>query len=272
QGEPQPCSARAYAHAPYHWQNFKLIFRQDRNSSIFEELAEQNGISLEDEIQNLMAFVHHYGWLGAAPQNGLGWVEVQGQEDNRTELAPENPVFFAEDIELSAKCFDGLLGTLRGFYHEKQKAAERMIRYYGSNKKWKEQKQEKDKNKRYGDSLVNISKDHPPIGFEVRRWLKQKNFGYQFFDIDTDQKKDCNYFHASHPLAKSPGNKTYRFRLRCCTRPNTPEGGQKKVTLLPSLAQVTPANRLTPYQLIKRACENLYGHAGGINAQQRKIP
>lgn len=284
----QACSARSGKKIPYHWKNFKLTFQQDRKSRIFDELAENKGINLEDELHSLMSFVHHYGWLGAAPQNGLGWVRVEcdnaAGELHEIEKAdciippPANPVFFAEDVALSTDCFNGLLKTLQEFYQEKTRRADRMITYYNkksrlNREEQKDLKKHKDGKPRYKKSLEYIeskTENPPPVGYEVRRWIKQINSNYQFFDRDTDEKKDCNYVHVTHPVTDPSDRETYRFRLRCCTRPDAPEDTRKKVALLPGIAQIAVTHRLTPYQLTEKASKNLYSHAECADSQQQE--
>lgn len=71
-GDVQPASARSGKYEARHWK-FTLCFSQDRQSSAFEKQFET---TVAQEFRCLMSFVHHYGWLGAAPQNGDGRAHV----------------------------------------------------------------------------------------------------------------------------------------------------------------------------------------------------
>ena len=108
-GQAQPCSARAddknAEKKPYQWERLTLNVHQDRTISFFNGTERER---IHNEVEELMSFVHHYGWLGAAPQNGLGWVCVQGQEKKRLVLPQDNPVFAAKDIIFSKKEADRL--------------------------------------------------------------------------------------------------------------------------------------------------------------------
>ena len=264
--KPQPCSARSGGASPYCWK-FTLTFRQDRKSPTFNELAEKKGITLENEIQQLMSFIHHYGWLGAAPQNGLGWVHIKVKKnsgnwqeiENETSIIPQsgNPVFFARDIRHSKSCFNELIKTLAEEYQRKESAAKNMVKYYSmklsaasSNKERKDFKKilkdEKIKIQRYQKSLSYLIKERPPVGYEIRRWLKAKNFGAPFFG----NKEYANYFHVTHPIEDKANHGYYRQRLRCCSRPGDRE-------ILPDNKGFHLARRLTPEQMISSAQEYL---------------
>ncbi|CAK8719097.1 hypothetical protein GMJAKD_08370 [Candidatus Electrothrix aarhusensis] len=120
QGAGQPCSARAddrqAQKTPYQWKQVALTFQQDRKISFFNGTE---GERIHNEVEELMSFVHQYGWLGAAPQNGLGWVRVQGQAQNQPSLPNNNPVFAAKDIVLTAQEADRLKDELLDFFSKK---------------------------------------------------------------------------------------------------------------------------------------------------------
>jgi hypothetical protein len=211
-----PCSARSNNHiAPYHWQNFKLIFRLDRTSRIFDELAEEKGINLENELYSLMSFVHQYGWLGAAPQNGLGWVRVQGQAQNQPSLPKNNPVFAAKDIVLTAQEADRLKDELMDFFSEKIDKVDQH---------WRKS--------RYKGSIKYIRQEHPPIGYEIRRWLRASSaLDWKKENLFFGDKNHAGCVHVSHPVAEP--NRGWRIRMRFAVRPDNTGG------LTP--ARITPA-------------------------------
>lgn len=205
QEKPQPCSARSddknAKKTPYHW-NFKLILRQDRKSPIFDELAEQEGFCLEQELRSLMAFVHHYGWLGAAPQNGLGWVEVQGEGLEQISQLKDNPVFAAKDILFSKQQANQLRVEL--------------VRYYKG----------KGFSSRYSKSLDYLDQNPPPIGYEIRRWLRDKMFHPEQYKNDQEKyfgnQKHAGFVHVTHPVVQPDGS--WRIRMRFTVRPGESGG------------------------------------------------
>lgn len=192
-GEPQSCSARSHSKAPHQWQNVKLTFRNDRKSLIFEE----NGTTLEHELRSLMAFVHQYGWLGAAPQNGLGWVTVQWEGLERIALDKDNPVFAAKDILLNNKEAEQLRKTLQEYYRDKHSNP--------AAPPWKQG--------RYLHSLDHLDKQNPQIGYEIRRWLKDQIKPSFFFG----NEKQAGFVHVTHPVVQQDGS--WRLRLRFAVRP-----------------------------------------------------
>ncbi|CAK8712715.1 hypothetical protein GCAAIG_02030 [Candidatus Electronema halotolerans] len=207
QREQQSCSARANDRiAPWQW-TFKLIFRHDRNSPIFNKLADKEGFSLADELHSLMAFVHQYGWLGAAPQNGLGWVKVQSEELGTVILPQENPVFAAKDILLNRKESKRLQDTLRDYYRDKYSNL--------AAPHWKRG--------RYLHSLEHLDKQSPPIGYEIRRWLRDQMFPPDRYKNKQEEyfgnQKHAGFVHVTHPVVQSDGG--WLLRLRFAARPDT---------------------------------------------------
>jgi CRISPR type III-B/RAMP module RAMP protein Cmr1 len=243
QGKPQPCSARSNDRAPHDWKNFTLTFRQDRESQIIKDLEAGKGFSLENELRRLMAFVHQYGWLGAAPQNGLGWVEVQGEglEQIILPIDRNNPVFAAKDVVLPASCVKNLLATLRDFYNPKLADAKRKLeaieaeisRYGLNDKRKKERNWQHSRKIRYDNSLHFL--DHKnsefPVGYEIRRWLRDQNTKEQerFFG----GKDHAGFVHVTHPDIQQDGS--WHLRMRFTVRPGE-NGG-----INPIIARSSPA-------------------------------
>lgn len=239
-GAVQPASARSGTQQARHWQ-FQLCFSPDREPGLF---AEQFKTTLEGELDKLMAFVHHCGWLGAAPQNGFGWVLVEningGAPDN-FEIDPDNPVFASRDVRLDSNKFKDLLSRLRIFYSGKQEDAARIHA-----PKWKK--------KRYADSLDFIDELSPPIGYEIRRWLYDQNGGRaKRRDLFGQGGKNSGYasnVHVSHPL-KNGSNWKIRLRLAC--RPAAHNALQPALAapdspaaLLKGYAKILQDNRRSP--------------------------
>jgi CRISPR type III-B/RAMP module RAMP protein Cmr1 len=197
--EKQACSARSdwKGHPdidPWQW-TFKLTFRQDRTSPIFAELAQENGTSLEKELHSLMAFVHQHGWLGAAPQNGLGWVTVQNDGLERISLPEKNPVFAAKDVLFSKQEADRLRAEL--------------IRYYEG----------KGTVNRYAASVRHLKRKPYPVGYEIRRWLRDKKKPSFFFGgKDRAGVDHAGFVHVTHPVVQSDGS--WRIRMRFTVRPD----------------------------------------------------
>lgn len=208
--EKQACSARSdwKGHPdidPWQW-TFKLIVHRDRPSRIFAELAEENGTSLEEELHSLMAFVHHYGWLGAAPQNGLGWVKVQGEGVERISLPEKNPVFAAKDILLNKQDTEQLRAELIRYYEGKGTACD---------PSWKLN--------RYAASVRQLKKKPYPVGYEIRRWLRKQMFPSA--DYRNEQEKyfgnrdHAGFVHVTHPDVQPDSG--WRIRMRFTARPDT---------------------------------------------------
>ena len=244
QGEQQSCSSRSDSKAPCQW-TFKLIFHQDRTSSIFTELAEQDGMSLADELHSLMAFVHHYGWLGAAPQNGLGWVRVECENaaGKRHEMEktgciippPANPVFAAKDVELPASCVKNLLVNFRDFYVPKQEDARKKLenaeeklrkfnvarKDYRKDKEWRTQHSRKT---RYDTSLhlLNQKNKEFPVGYEIRRWLREQMLPLPKYKKEQELFFGCgdhaSFVYVTHPVIQPDGS--WQVRLRFAVRPD----------------------------------------------------
>lgn len=199
--ETQPASARFGEASPSNWR-FDIIFRLDRKSAAWEDL----GVNIEEEVDGLMSFVHHYGWLGAAPQNGFGWVKVtgpNGREPDGHSIDSDNPVFAARDTLLTESRFQRLRKQLELFYTAKWEKTS------GRNKN------------RYANSLRYINQpQNPPIGYEIRRWLYDREGG----NVSPD---DCfgrggkngyaSYIHITHPISEKNG---WKLRLRFAARPN----------------------------------------------------
>jgi hypothetical protein len=212
-GEPQSCSARSHSNAPHQWHNVKLTFRNDRESLIFEE----NGTTLEHELRSLMAFVHQYGWLGAAPQNGLGWVAVEGEGlEEKISLPENNPVFAAKDILFSKKEAEELSNTLQEYYRDKYSNS--------AAPPWKQG--------RYLHSLEHLGKQTPPIGYEIRRWLREQKFPQNKKEQERffGSKNHAGFVHVTHPVIQQDGG--WRLRLRFAVRPG--ENGRINPIVSPS--------------------------------------
>ncbi len=200
-GEGESASARpAAGKQPHHW-SFTLVCRPERE--IGDDLATGLRLNWEAEVKRLLAFVHHHGWLGAAPQNGFGWVTVSGPRLSSANIPSDNPVFASRDITLAKTEFN--------------KLKKELISYYKT----------KGTNSRYSESLKHIKSNPSPIGYEIRRFLKDRHFG----------SADCwgsNYqaslIHVSHPVAN--GNGGCLLRLRCVNRPGN--SGLAKSNLEPA--------------------------------------
>ena len=195
----QPASARPKGWlAPYNW-NFSLRFKPDRQLDILSDI-----LDWQEEINKLMGFVHHYGWLGAAPQNGFGWVFLENPPQAE-KLVSDNPVFAAEDIFLSKDETIGLKEALNVYYRLKKSSA------YGK------------KQERYTESLKYINKNPSPIGYEIRRYLKEKCFANSDVLGKPGQNNGwASYIHVSHPVECNGGG--CRLRLRFCSRSGTGGG------------------------------------------------
>ena len=225
---PQPASARYNKTAPYNWR-FELTFRSDRKSAAWDALQ----INLEKEIRQLMSFVHHYGWLGAAPQNGFGWVEVKKQDGSEPacccDLEPDNPVFAAKDVIFTEDQFQGLKRQLRRFYLAKESEASG----------WKKE--------RYAGSLCYIDNfGSPPIGYEIRRWLYDNNGGnaspVSYFGRGGRDDGYAGYVHVSHPISKE---NLWRLQLRFTARSD-----KKNNRIVPTPLEKLPQEALREYQNI----------------------
>ena len=210
-GQAQPCSARAddknAEKKPYQWERLTLNVHQDRKISFFNGTE---GERIHNEVEELMSFVHHYGWLGAAPQNGLGWVRVQGQEEKRLDLPQDNPVFAAKDIIFSKKEADRLRTELIEYYRDKENT---------SAPSWKL--------KRYAVSIRHLDRPPSPVGYEIRRWLRDQKKPAFFFGSGNH----AGFVHVTHPAVQQDGG--WRVRLRFAVRPDNTGG------LTP--ARITPA-------------------------------
>ncbi|WPD24673.1 MAG: hypothetical protein SD837_08940 [Candidatus Electrothrix scaldis] len=209
-GEALPCSARAddrqAQKTPYQWKQINLTFRQDRKISFF---GGTEGEMIRKEIEELMAFIHQYGWLGAAPQNGLGWVKVQGRTLSPHTLPSSNPVFAAEDISFTAREARNIVKELTGFFRDKiEKVTE----------SWRKH--------RYKNSIDYLSQEGPPVGYEIRRWLRDQKRPSFFFG----NKNNAGFVHVTHPLIRQDGG--WLVRLRFAVRPD-------------SMGRLTPA-RISP--------------------------
>jgi hypothetical protein len=218
-GAGQPCSARAddrqAQKTPYQWEQLTLNFQQDRKISFFNGTE---GERIENEVEELLSFVHHYGWLGAAPQNGLGWVRVQGQTQNRLNLPSDNPVFAGKDIVLTAQEAGRLKDELIDFFSEK---IDKVDQHWRKN--------------RYKGSLNYLRQEHPPIGYEIRRWLRDKSsLDWKTENLFFGDKNHAGCVHVSHPVAEP--DRGWRIRLRFAVRPDNTGG------LTP--AQTTPSPRV----------------------------
>ncbi|MCI5145531.1 MAG: hypothetical protein D3923_08355 [Candidatus Electrothrix sp. AR3] len=214
-GMQQPCSARSddtkTEKKPYHW-TCTLSFRQDRKVSFFKGIE---GQILQNELEQLMSFVYHYGWLGAAPQNGLGWVQVQGLEQEQMDCIvppPANPVFAAQDIVFTKGEKDKLLAVLRQYYQEKHNQP---------GPGWKRN--------RYLNSIEHLGKNPPPVGYEIRRWLRDQQSPEFLFG----GRNHAGFVHVSHPLVQA--DQGWRIRLRFATRPSN-AGGINPAQVTPSPA------------------------------------
>ena len=189
--------------APYHW-TFKLVFSLDRNlDTLGNEINDLklDSKSLTNEIYKLMGFVHHYGWLGAAPQNGLGWVKVTA-DYKRPLVCPKLPsgcpVFASRDITLSSSDFKELKEDLGRFYNDKMVS---------------------NANSRYTLSQELLAGSVPPIGYEIRRYLKccfeeDEVFGKGGYD------SAASFIHITNPVQVS-NSSDYSFRIRFCNRPSS---------------------------------------------------
>jgi len=202
----QDCSARSHNRAPYSWKNVNLIFHRDRKESrTINELAEKEGFSLENELRNLMAFVHHYGWLGAAPQNGLGWVTVQGEGLEQISLPENNSVFAAKDIVLNKQQANELRSELISYYRGKGISS------------------------RYTQSLNYLEQSHPPIGYEIRRWLRDQMFSPAQYHNNKEQKNffgttdHAGFVHVTHPVVQL-NDGSWHIRMRFTVRPGESGG------------------------------------------------
>jgi CRISPR type III-B/RAMP module RAMP protein Cmr1 len=216
QGAGQPCSARAddrqAQKTSYQWKQVALTFQQDRKISFFNGTE---GERIHNEVEELMSFVHQYGWLGAAPQNGLGWVRVQGQAQNQPSLPKNNPVFAAKDIVLTAQEADRLKDELMDFFSEKIDKVDQH---------WRKS--------RYKGSIKYIRQEHPPIGYEIRRWLRASSaLDWKKENLFFGDKNHAGCVHVSHPVAEP--NRGWRIRMRFAVRPDNTGG------LTP--ARITPA-------------------------------
>ncbi len=252
--DKQPASARSGQQAAYQW-DFTLRFTPDRESPAFEQ---QFHTTVEKELRSLMSFVHHYGWLGAAPQNGFGWVEVK---ENKKTMAKENlpknnPVFAAKDVVLTESQYQTLTNVLIQMYEQKfQNAAQRVKQLeqdMGSsashNHKKNELKREKIKKQRYGNSLDHInSNGSPPIGYEIRRWLYDDQGGgaapKSFFGRGGNNGY-AGYIHVSHPTRKEQDN-GWLLRLRFACRLDKQNG-----QVVPVPAGALPDASLQNYEQI----------------------
>ncbi|MDU9047757.1 MAG: hypothetical protein Q3M30_02830 [Candidatus Electrothrix sp. Rat3] len=217
-GQAQPCSARAddknAEKKPYQWERLTLNVHQDRKISFFNGTE---GERIHNEVEELMSFVHHYGWLGAAPQNGLGWVQVQGQLQNRLNLPSDNPIFAAKDIVLTEHEADRLKDELIDFFSEKIDKVDQH---------WRKS--------RYKGSIKYIGLEPPPIGYEIRRWLRDASgLDWKRENLFFGDKNHAGCVHVSHPVAEP--NRGWRLRLRFAVRPDNTGG------LTP--AKVTPSPR-----------------------------
>jgi hypothetical protein len=194
----QPASARPTdTLAPYNWQ-FSLRLKPDRQLDILSGMMDW-----QEEVKKLLGFVHHYGWLGASPQNGFGWVSLDSPLQAGA-IIPGNPVFSAEDVLLSEDEMRRLQEVLLAYYEQKKSAA------YGRD------------NKRYDESLRYIRKHPPPIGYEIRRFLKEKCFANSdVLGKPGEYNGWASHIHVSHPVKDGAG---YRFRLRFCSRPGANGG------------------------------------------------
>ncbi len=218
----QACSARSDSQAkqdvaPRKWR-FSLNIRQDRKISFF---AGAEGDQLQNEMEELMCFIHQYGWLGAAPQNGLGWVQVQGQAAKKNTLPPGNPVFAARDIIFSKKETESLRQTLEDFFQDKLKQPA---------PHWK--------HGRYRHSLEHLGRKSPPVGYEIRRWLREHKQPTFFFG----SKKHGGFIHVSHPVVQQ--DQGWLVRLRFVVRPENGGG-------------LTPARITPPPESWLNDCEQL---------------
>lgn len=217
ESEQQSCSSRSDSKAPWKW-TFKLIFRQDRKSPIFDELAEKEGFCLEQELRSLMAFVHQYGWLGAAPQNGLGWVTVESEGlEEKISLPENNPVFAAKDILLSKQEVKNLKDELVCFFEKKLRAADQT---------WKE--------KRYNQSIEHLKENHAPVGYEIRRWLRDQKFPQNKKEQERffGGRDHAGFVHVTHPVVQQDDG--WRLRLRFTVRPGENGGINPTVSSSPA--------------------------------------
>lgn len=228
-----PCSARFGATAPYQWEFF-LRFKRNRLTRALDKIENQKGIPFipENELQALMGFVHHWGWLGSAPQNGLGWVELSPIPRIQSALPSANPIFDGRDIFLTHHEFQILTDQLHQFYRIKLSS--------GTNRA------------RYLNSMAYIAQDPPPIGYEIRRllkyvhscvskradWRNPRNIFKPVINNNNEKslfgsveiipaypdrgRRDealhhSSHIHISHPLGTEDG---YRLRIRICSRPD----------------------------------------------------
>jgi len=199
-------SARFGKKAARQWE-FILTFRQDRDITAL--VARGWLFSLEQEIKTLMAFVHDYGWLGAAPQNGFGWVKVQplsetGEDGafsvaDKTILGPSNDnnqIFWSRDICLDSDESEKTLKKLQKFYQGKYEKAKNNQRYV--------------KSVEYTESFGN------PLGYEIRRWLKAvkpSSFRRLFGTGGA-----ASFIQITHPVVDTVTPDAYKLRIRCCAR------------------------------------------------------
>lgn len=207
-GSQEPASARPFGKAPYHW-TFELTCRPDRE---IEKLATDLGLNWEQEVSKLLTFVHHHGWLGAAPQNGFGWVSVSNCQATTSSsvILTGNPVFAARDILINTTILNNLKQELDLFY--KNKKAEKKLIINNSTPSKITEKVMADIG-RYKKSLELLENNPPPIGYEIRRFLKDQHFNNNKI---LGNGHGTSLVHVSHPIKV---NNNYHIRLRFCNRP-----------------------------------------------------
>ena len=238
--DPVPCNARYGQQVANQWEFF-LRFHRNRATDVLEK----DGMPLmkdpATEIERLMQFVHYWGWLGSAPQNGLGWVTVAPRPMPPVTPLLNNPFFAAADVGVTETQINALLQALSGYYAKKYMAKKKEIHAAPSLLKGIDQHDNSNhkrvrylKNlikhgpktlKRYQMSISTLAPGVLPvtpravfhIGYEIKRYLRflldpsGRNRQTPFGDLD-----NAGQLHISHPVLLDDG---WTIRLRFCGRP-----------------------------------------------------